>query len=95
MTSEDLERYETESELALFREYRDVIAMFRFVVETDRRSYLANEVERLTPAGADVVEYELTDAWVWDMYRQSRFLSKVTISSTRGITVEELPEREL
>lgn len=95
MSSEDLERYEAESELALFREYRDVIGMFRYVVETDRRSYLANKVERLSPAGAEVVEYELTDAWVWDMYRQSRFLSRVTISTPRGITVEELPEREL
>ncbi len=96
MSSEDLERYEAESELALFREYRDVIGMFRYVVETDRRSYLANQVTKLDAGpNADVVEYELTDAWVWDMYRQSRFLSKVTISTVKGLTIEELPEREL
>jgi hypothetical protein len=41
------------------------------------------------------VEYELTDAWVWDMYRQSRFLHKVTVASARGIAVEELPTAEL
>lgn len=98
MSAEDLERYEAESELALFREYRDVIAMFRYVVETDRRSYLANKVVRLPGSGddaGDLVEYELTDAWVWDMYRQSRFLAKVTIATAKGVTIEELPEREL
>lgn len=95
MSSEDLERYEAESELALFREYRDVIGMFRYVVETDRRSYLANQVTKVTKPGDDPVEYELTDAWVWDMYRQSRFLAKVTIATSKGVTIEELPEREL
>ena len=95
MSSEDLERYESEAELALFREYRDVVGMFRFVIETDRRSYLANEINRLSAPGAEMAEYELLDAWVWDTYRQSRFLKRVTISSTRGITIEELPEREL
>jgi len=95
VSSEDLERYESEAELSLFREYRDVVAMFRFVVETERRSYLANEVRRISEPGAVILEYELTDAWVWDTYRQSRFLKRVTIQSTRGITVEELPDREL
>ncbi len=95
MSAEDLERYESESELALFREYRDVIGMFRYVIETDRRSYLANSVKRLSNADAERIEYELTDAWVWDMYRQSRFLAKVTIATAKGVTVEELPEREL
>ena len=56
---------------------------------------IRDRVERVSAPGAEVVEYELTDAWVWDMYRQSRFLSKVTISTSKGITVEELPEREL
>ncbi len=95
MSSEDLERYESEAELSLFREYRDVVAMFRYVVETDRRAYLANEVTRLSKPGSEMLEFELVDAWVWDTYRQSRFLKRVTISTTRGVTIEELPEREL
>ena len=37
MSAEDLERYETEIELALFQEYRAVLPMFRYVVETERR----------------------------------------------------------
>ena len=31
-------------ELALYREYRDVVGLFSHVVETERRFYLANEV---------------------------------------------------
>ena len=45
MSAEDLERYETEIELALYQEYRAVLAMFRYVVETERRFYLANDVQ--------------------------------------------------
>jgi hypothetical protein len=95
MSSEEVERYEAEIELALFKEYRDVVPMFRYVVETDRRFYLANKIERISESRAKFIEYELTDAWVWDMYRQSRFLAKVTVSTTQVITVEELPEKDL
>ena len=95
MSGEEVERYEAEIELALFKEYRDVIPMFRYVVETDRRFYLANAIERISAPGANFIEYELRDAWVWDMYRQSRFLTKVTVSTTRLVTVEELPEKDL
>ena len=45
MSAEDLERYETEIELQLYEEYRDVVGMFSYVVETERRFYLANAVE--------------------------------------------------
>ena len=43
MGEEDLERYETDVELQIYKEYRDVIPMFKYVVETERRFYLANE----------------------------------------------------
>jgi hypothetical protein len=95
MSAEDLERFEADAELAVVREYRDVISMFRYVVDTDRRSYLANEVITRQSTDGSGIEYELVDAWVWDMYRPSRFLAKVTINSARSVTVEELPEREL
>jgi hypothetical protein len=42
VSAEDLERYESEIELALYQEYRAVVPMFRYVVETERRFYLAN-----------------------------------------------------
>ena len=46
MSAQDLERYETEIELALFQECRAVLPMFGYVVETERRFYLANDVQR-------------------------------------------------
>ena len=45
MSAEDLDRYETDAELSLYREYRDVIKLFTYVVETERRFYLANRVD--------------------------------------------------
>ena len=42
MSEEDLERYESEIELALVQEYRAVLPLFAYVVETERRFYLAN-----------------------------------------------------
>ena len=82
MSAEDLEKYETEMELQLYREYRDVVGMFTYVVETERRFYLANDVKvEVRNAGSDIY-YELTmsDAWVWDMYRPARFVKSATAS---------------
>ena len=45
MSEEDLERYEAEIELALVQEYRTVLPLFNYVVESERRFYLANEVK--------------------------------------------------
>jgi Protein of unknown function (DUF2469) len=42
MSDDDIERFEEERELELYREYRDVLPMFSYVVETERRFYLAN-----------------------------------------------------
>lgn len=71
--------------------------MFRFAVETERRFYLANKVD-VTVKGDSarpLIEVELTDAWVWDMYRKSRFVPKVRILSFKDVNVEELPREEL
>lgn len=95
--SEDLDRYENDLELALFREYRDVVSLFRYVVETERRFYLANQVDvQLHNNGGDVFfEVNLVDAWVWDIYRPSRFVQRVRVISYKDINVEELPPSEL
>ena len=92
MSSEDIERYEAEAELQLFREYRDVLSMFAYVVETERRFYLANEV-KVNRAG-EWVEIELADAWVWDMHRTGRFVSKVRVLTQSDVNIEELGKRE-
>jgi len=97
MSSEDLERYEAEIELQLYKEYKDVAPMFSYVVETERRFYLANEVEQRVhdDGGRSWVELELRDAWVWDMYRQTRFVAHVKIVTFKDVNVEELPKKEL
>jgi hypothetical protein len=97
MSEEDLERYESEIELALIQEYRAVLPLFGYVVETERRFYLANKVEvavrdATTPS---CVEVTLQDAWVWDMYRPARFVPSVRILTFRDVNIERLPEQEL
>lgn len=94
MSVEDLEKYEAEMELQLYKEYRDVLPMFKFVVETERRFYLANEVRVETRhAGPKVwFEVELADAWVWDMHRPARFVSQVKVITFRDLNVEELAQ---
>ena len=97
MSAEDLERYETEIELQLYQEYKAVLPMFRYVVETERRFYLANEVT-MTPqedGGRPYFRVELRDAWVWDMYRPARFVQHVTVVTFKDVNIEELPEKEL
>ena len=45
MEENEYEDYDRQAEVALYREYRDVVGTFKFVIETERRFYLANEVE--------------------------------------------------
>ena len=97
MSEEELERYEAEIELALVQEYRAVLPMFSYVVETERRFYLANGVSvsvrsDTTPA---CIELEMTDAWVWDMYRPARFVPSIRVLTFRDVNIERLPEKEL
>ena len=97
MSTDDLEQYESEIELQLYKEYKDVCPMFSYVVETERRFYLANAVTRTVhdEGGRTWVELELRDAWVWDMYRQSRFVQSVRVVTFKDVNVEELPGRDL
>ncbi len=97
MSTDDLEQYEADIELQLYREYKDVSPTFSYVVETERRFYLANEVERKVHEGSGTpfIELELRDAWVWDMYRTSRFVSRVQIVSFKDVNIEELPQADI
>jgi len=90
----DIERFEEERELELYREYRDVLPMFAYVIETERRFYLANTVE-VTRHPDGWVQIDLTDAWVWDMFRPARFVSSVKVVTRRDVNVEELSHKEI
>jgi len=97
MSAEDLEKYETEMELNLYREYRDVVSIFKYVVETDRRFYLCNQVDvkARTEAGDVFFEVSMSDAWVWDMYRPARFAKVVKVLTFKDVNVEELAPPEI
>jgi len=97
VTAEDLESYETGQELALYREYRDVMNLFNYVVETERRFYLANQVDLQVRSAAGEVYFELVlvDAWVWDVYRSARFVKSVRVVTFKDVNVEELSKSDL
>ena len=89
----EIEGYEADAELSLYREYRDLINIFRYVVETERRFYLANDVDvkvRASSGGEVFFEVNLADAWVWDIYRSTRFVRSVRIVTFKDVNVEEL-----
>ena len=97
MSAEELENYETDAQLALYREYQDVMSLFSYAVETDRRFYLANNVD-VTPQileGTIYFEVVMNDVWVWDVFRTNRFVKNVRAFSTRDVNVEErLPNQD-
>jgi hypothetical protein len=98
MSAEDLEKYETEMELQLYREYRDVVGLFSHVVETERRFYLTNQVDlnvRTSDNGEVFFEVTMQDAWVWDMYRPARFVKNVRVVTFKDVNIEELAKSDL
>ncbi len=97
MSTDDLENFEAERELHLAHEYQDVAGMFRFAVETERRFYLANtvDVNVVSDGPRPLIEVVLADAWVWDMYRKSRFVPQVRVLTFKDVNVEELPRVEI
>jgi len=97
MADEELDDYESTLELALVQEYKAVVSMFDFAIETDRRFYLANDVavDVKSSGNPTLLEVNLTDAWVWDMYRSARFVPSVRILTFRDVNIERLPKEDL
>ena len=97
MSTDDLEAYEAKLELDLYREYKDVVNIFTYAVETARRFYLCNAVDlKVRTEGGDVYyEVSMGDAWVWDMYRPARFVKSAKVLTFRDVSIEEIQHREL
>jgi len=97
MEENEFEDFDRDAELALFREYRDVVRMFRYVVETERRFYLANEVElkRVDATNDFYFEIFMQDVWVWDIYRTDRFVKQVRVMTFKDVNVEEIGTQEI
>lgn len=96
MDDDAFDDYDRELELALFREYRDVVAQFQFVIETERRFYLANDVNVVRHDTESDFYFEITmnDVWVWDIYRADRFVKAVRVLTFKDVNVEELTRRD-
>ncbi|MDO4917817.1 MAG: DUF2469 family protein [Rothia sp. (in: high G+C Gram-positive bacteria)] len=92
MSSEELENFEAKAQLELYDEYRNVAQLFTYIVETDRRFYLANSVEVTPQVGQGTVYFDvvMNDVWVWDIFRASRFVKSVHVYSFKDVNVEEL-----
>jgi hypothetical protein len=92
MDENDFEDYERNAELALYREYRDLVDTFKYVIETERRFCLANEVSlnRIDAGNDFYFELEMKDVWVWDIYRTDRFVASVRVLTFKDVNVEEL-----
>ena len=64
--------------------------------ETARRFYLCNgyHLEQHETGGDTWFELTLSDAWVWDVYRPTRFVSQVQVRTFRDVNIEELKHPE-
>ena len=74
------------------RESRDVVHQFQYVIETERRFYLANDVNVVRRDTEHDFYFEITmnDVWVWDIYRADRFVKSVRVLTFKDVNVEEL-----
>jgi hypothetical protein len=97
LSTEDLESYEADAELSLYREYRDVVGLFSYAVETERRFYLANNVDLQVKSAAGEVFFDvkMADAWVWDLHRSARFVRTVRVVTFKDVNIEELSKAEI
>ena len=92
MEENEYEDYDRQAEVALYREYRDVVGTFKYVIETERRFYLANDVElkRVDTPNDFYFGLTMSDVWVWDIYRTDRFIKSVRVLTFKDVNVEEL-----
>src|SRR6218665_1827480 len=96
MDEDEFEDYDRDVELAFYREYRDIVLQFTYVVETERRFYLAKEVDLVRQDTEHDFYFELRkkDGWVWDVYRADRCVKSVGVLTFKDVNVEDLASRE-
>jgi len=91
---DELDLYEAERRLQLYKEYRDAARVFEYFIETELRAYLANEVEVTPVPGTGVVYFEvkLTDVWIYEAERLNRFVPEVTVYTTQDVHIQRLKD---
>lgn len=89
-----LEMLEAENSLALYAEFKDALNVFRYHVDTDLRTYLANGVTVETVNAGDGFYFKvtLTDAWVYEAARSQRFVPEVTLYAMTPVHLQRLRE---
>jgi hypothetical protein len=92
MDENEIDDYDREAELALYKEYKAVVGTFKYVIETERRFYLANDVDlkRIDTPNDFYFELTMSDVWVWDIYRTDRFVKSVRVLTFKDVNVEEI-----
>src|SRR5260221_12334189 len=97
MNHDEFQKSEPQMEVQFCWEYRDIVRQFSYVVETERRFYLANQVDLhvRNSDGEVYFEVEMHDAWVWDMYRPARFVKNVRVMTFKDVNVEELEKPDI
>ena len=97
MSAEDLEKYETEMELTLYKEYRDIVSQFSYVVETERRFYLANSVDvaaRNADPGTHTARLPLRPGWRTVGQQRIDLRRQLVPHSQPVVRAEEIAARE-
>src|SRR4051794_39349300 len=97
MDDDDIEDYDREVELALYREYRDVVGQFKYVVETERRFFPPHEggVVRRGTRPDLYFELPMHGGWGGGGVRADRFVKSVRVLTFKDVNVEELSAKEL
>lgn len=88
----DTDEYEDQQRITLEKEYQDASRIFRYAVISAERIYLCNNVdlEVKGEGGTPFFHVMMEDAWVWDTYLSSRFLSRVEVYTLSDVNIEEL-----
>lgn len=90
--SENITEFIANCELDLYAEYHDIVADYKFVVETERRFYLAQKVnmQMQNIGGVPYFEVKIEDGWVWDFYRNGRYIKQAHICTFKDVNIEEI-----
>ena len=89
---DELDMYEAEKRLKLYKEYENALASFPYYVETELRAYLADkvEVEPIHAEGGTYFKVTLVDAWIYEAERLQRFVPEVVIYEVGPVHVQRL-----
>lgn len=91
-STDDLDDFEAELEIALKKEYATVFPLFTYCVITQEATYLCNKlkVDCVPHAAYLLFDIQMEDVWVWDRNRPTRIIPRAQIYTTADVTVEQL-----